>query len=117
MEQELTLYIIISKGLNRERNIAKAKKEAKKVLEEILSQCKANKECLYYRGDNYFINIYLYTFTKRLDNNLLYQLKVLLIKATFTKISKLKVKNKTPQPYIKQVLKLKYNTALKLENK
>ena len=29
MEQKLTLYIAISKGLNQYRNITKAKKEAK----------------------------------------------------------------------------------------
>ena len=98
MEQELTLYIIINKGLNRDRNIAKAKKEAKWVLQEVLSQCKANKEYLYYRGDNYFINKYLYALAKRLDNSRPCQLKVLLIEAAFTKISKLKVKKETPQP-------------------
>ena len=69
MEQELTLYAIAGKGLNRDRNITRAKKKAKWVLQEVLSQRKANKECLHYKGDNYFINKYLYAFTKRLDNN------------------------------------------------
>ena len=97
MEQELILYITINKGLNRDRNITKAKKKAKQVLQEVLGQCKANREYLYYRGNNYFIKKYLYAFTKRLDNSCPYQPKVLLIKATFTKTSKLKVKKKTSQ--------------------
>ena len=97
MEQKLILCVATSKGLNRDRNIAKAKKEAKWVLQEVLGQRKANRECLYYRGDNYFINKCLYNPIKRLDNSRPYQPKVLLIEAALAKISKLKVKKETPQ--------------------
>ena len=69
MKQKLTLYIAISKSLNRDRNIAKAKKKAKWVLQEVLGQQKANREYLYYRENNYFINKYLYIFAKRLNNS------------------------------------------------